>query len=173
MGSNKALLRYRGSTLLQHTAEAVLQAAGSVALIGDPAAYRALRYPVYPDRVPGCGPLGGIFTALSLTLDEWNLVVACDMPGISGGVLKALVERAASCRARVLAAATPSGDPEPLCAVYHRRCLPEMARAIRDKRLKMSELLLKLGVEIQPLAQDALANVNTPEEWAAFEQRHE
>ncbi len=173
MGSNKALLPYRGSTLVQHAAEAVRQAAGSVALIGDPAAFRALDYAVYPDRWPGCGPLGGVFTALSVSQHEWSLVVACDMPGISADALKTLIGRAAGSRARVVAGAEPGGDPEPLCAVYHCGCLPELARAIRDKRLKMRDLLLELGVDVQPLDHPALVNVNTPAEWAAFGQGQE
>jgi len=39
MGRDKALLPYAGTTLVEHLARAVQDAAGSVALIGDPGRY--------------------------------------------------------------------------------------------------------------------------------------
>ena len=65
----------------------------------------------------------------------------------------------------------PSGEPEPLCALYHIRCLPAMARAIEDKRLKMRDLVAELKTELRPFDAAALANVNTPGEWAEFEEQ--
>ena len=169
MGRDKALLQYRGTTLVEHVARAVRDVAGSVAVVGDPLRYGALGYPVYRDKVPGCGPIGGLYTALSVSTADWNLVVACDMPGISATVLRALLDRAAVSERNCVAAAGPHGEPEPLCAVYHRRCLPVVARAIQDKRFKMLELMHSLDVEASAVEPDALANVNTPGEWAEFE----
>ena len=37
MGRDKALLPYRGTTLVEHVAKTVIEASGSVSLIGDPA----------------------------------------------------------------------------------------------------------------------------------------
>jgi molybdopterin-guanine dinucleotide biosynthesis protein A len=170
MGRDKALLPYQGTTLLRHIARAVEEAAGNVALIGDPALYSDSGYPVYPDELPGCGPLGGIHTALSLSKTDWSLVVACDMPGISAGPLRALLDQAAKSHRDCVLAAGPTGAPEPLCAVYHRRCLPAVLRAIRDKRLKMRDFVAEVDAEIMALDPAVLANVNTPKEWAALEE---
>src|SRR5205085_12240677 len=92
MGRDKALLPYQSKTLLEYVAEQVLGAAGNVTLIGDPECYGRLGYPVYPDRVPECGPLGGIYTALSLSAGVWNLIAACDLPGIRTGHLQQILE---------------------------------------------------------------------------------
>ena len=94
MGRDKALLPYRGITLLEHLARTVQEAAGAVALVGDPVRYSSLGYPVYRDKFPGCGPLGGIYTALAVSSTDWNLIVACDMPGISVDVLRILLDSA-------------------------------------------------------------------------------
>src|ERR1700737_2946897 len=85
MGRDKALLAYRETTLVEYVARVVREAVGSVTLIGDPDRYRELGHKVYRDKVSGCGPLGGTHTALSVSATDWNLVVACDMPGISAG----------------------------------------------------------------------------------------
>lgn len=169
MGREKALLPYRGSTLVEHVASAVREATGSVALIGDPAKFGHLGLPVIPDAIPSCGPASGIYTALEATQADWNLIVACDMPGISSGILRELVRRAETAESNCVAAAAPGGEPEPLCAVYHRRCLPVLAQAIRDKRLKMKELVNEIGVTSVGVSPAALANVNTPKEWLEFE----
>src|SRR5262245_4257942 len=94
MGRDKALLDLDGSLLACRVAEVVAAAAGQVALIGDPAKYGELGYPVYPDVFPGCGPLAGVHAALSATAADWNLVVACDMPGVEPEFLAGLLEHA-------------------------------------------------------------------------------
>jgi len=95
MGRDKALLPFDGTTLVEHVAKIVCQAVGSapgsVALVGDPDRLSHLGLPVFPDELPGCGPLSGIYTALKITQTDWNVVVACDMPGVSADVLRALL----------------------------------------------------------------------------------
>lgn len=169
MGRPKALLPYRGTTLAEFVAARVREAAGSVALIGDPLQFGHLSLPVFADAVPGCGPAGGILTALQVTATDWNLIVACDMPGISTEALRDLLQRAEGARTNCVAAAAAGGRPEPLCAVYHRSCAPIIAQAIRDKRLKMRELVDEIGVTAVALARAVLVNVNTPSEWAQIE----
>ena len=155
MGRDKALLPYHGTSLVEHIAGAVREAAGNVTIIVN-------------DKIPGCGPLGGLFTALSNSDTDWNLVVACDMPGISPEPLRILLNRA-EISPRDCVAASDGAELQPLCAVYHRRCLPIVARAIRDKRLKMLDLLAELSAEAHPIDRAALLNANTPAEWAEFE----
>lgn len=169
MGRNKALLPFRGATLVEHVAEIVRQAAGSVTLIGDPLQLGHLGLPVVPDQLLASGPAGGIYTVLSLTSNDWNLIAGCDMPAITADMLRDLLRRAARAPVDCVAAAGPGGEPEPLCAVYHRRCLPAVARAIQEKRLKMKNLLAELDIELMLADPSAIANVNTPAEWAEFE----
>ena len=171
MGRNKALLPFRGMTLVEHVAGIVREAAGSVTLIGDPVQLGHLGLPVVPDKLPGSGPASGIYTALTITSTDWNLIAGCDMPAITSEILLGLLRRAAvtPIANNCVAAAGPDGEPEPLCAVYHRRCLAAVARAIREKRLKMKGLLAELGVELMPVDPAAVANINTPAEWAEFE----
>jgi molybdenum cofactor guanylyltransferase len=174
MGRDKALLPYRGRVLVAHVAAVVEEAlgpAGHVAILGEPDCYRDLGYPVHADLIPNCGPLGGIVTALKLTQTDWNLVVACDMPTLTATSLRMLVARTLESQANCIAASGPTGEPEPLCALYHRRALPALDRALRDKRFKMKDLLTELELESVAFPAAALANVNTPEEWTQFQPR--
>lgn len=168
MGREKALLPYRGKTLVEHVASAVREAAGSVTLIGEPAKFGHFGLPVIADSVPSCGPAGGIYTALRETATDWNLILACDMPGISPEILRELLREAETTECSCVAATVSDGQPEPLCAVYHRRSLPVLGRAIQNNRLKMRDLLDEIGWAPVPVAPEALANVNTPEQWSEF-----
>ncbi len=169
MGQNKALIPFGGTTLVEHVAKIVADAAGSVALIGDPDRLGHLGLPVFADELPSCGPASGIYTALRVTETDWNLVLACDMPAVSAEVLRELLRETGASARNCIAAVGPYGQPEPLCAVYHRRCLPALARAIRDKRLKMRDLIKEMGAVWIRVDAAALVNVNTPAEWAEFE----
>ena len=171
MGRDKALLPYRGTTLLEHAARAVLAATGDVTVIGDPDRYRRFGFPVVSDRIPGRGPLSGIHTALSVTKTDWNLVVACDMPAISEDLLRALLDRAGQSSRSCVAAAGVAGEPEPLCAVYHRRSLAVLEQALAEKRLRMRDLLPNLGTETWAVDVAGLSNINTPAEWDEFAER--
>lgn len=171
MGRDKALLSYRGRTLVEVIASTVQEAAGTAAIIGDPGRYGYTSFPVYPDRVARCGPMGGLFTALSVTLSDWNLVVACDMPKLSAEMLKSLIGRASESAAECVVATAPGGQWYPLCAVYHRRCLPAVDRAIRERRLKMQDLFAELRAITMVSNPADLANINTPKEWLQFEDR--
>jgi molybdenum cofactor guanylyltransferase len=169
MGQEKALLPYCGRTLVECVAQTMCEVVCPVTLMGDPAKFGHLGLPVIPDEVPSCGPASGIYTALRASATDWNLILACDMPAVSREVLRQLLLAAETTERHCVAASGADGQPEPLCAVYHRRCLPALTRAIRDKRLKMRDFLNEIGAICVPVDKSALANVNTPAEWAEFE----
>jgi molybdopterin-guanine dinucleotide biosynthesis protein A len=169
MGKDKALLPFGGITLGQYVADTAAAAVGKVTLVGDPERYGFLGYPVLADRYPGEGPLGGILTALALSAEEWNLVLACDMPAVSREFLIRLLEAAEASDADALTPAGPSGRPEPLCAVYHRRALTRFEHVFARGERKISLALAALHTVILPVEETGrFENVNTPADWAAY-----
>ena len=165
MGRDKALLPLNGSTLVEQVASRVLLAAGAVTLVGPPGQYRSLGYPIVADRVSGCGPLGGVFTALGVSQADWNLIVACDMPDLTAGFLGDLLQAAEAAGADCLVPQTASGL-DPLCAVYHRRCLTSASSCITRKVFKMHDFVSSLRFAAWPVSDPSvLVNANTPDEW--------
>lgn len=169
MGRDKALLPFGSGSLIETVASRIATVTSQVAILGDPVKYAQLAYPVYPDLVPGCGPISGLHTALSLHLADWNLLVACDMPRLTAPILYALLEQAESILEPQFVCVIPrteNGELQPLCAAYHSSCLPRVERALREKKFKMKVLLSELNI-VSPDGWPAAAftNVNTPEEW--------
>jgi molybdopterin-guanine dinucleotide biosynthesis protein A len=138
---------------------------------GDAAPFASTGLPVVPDPVAGGGPLAGIAAALAWSPRERVFVVACDMPHLDGRVIDRLCAAAA---AADVAAAAPVvvGRPEPLHAVYARRCLAVAERRLAAGQLKAADLLADVGftpvAEAELRAIDAglrfLTNVNRPED---------
>jgi len=168
MGRDKALLPFGSMTLAGHIATQIREAAGNVTLIGPPERYAHLGFPVIPDAIPGCGPLGGLLTALRSTAADWNLIVACDMPHLTAPFLVRLFEAAAEGSNPDCVVAESEGRRHPLCAVYHRRVLPAAESAINRKLFKMHDFIATLRTEAWPVLDPALLrNVNTPADWEA------
>jgi molybdopterin-guanine dinucleotide biosynthesis protein A len=134
----------------------------------DIAGYRTVR-----DAVAGIGPLGGIAAGLAACRTRWLLVVAGDMPHITGALIDQLIARAF---ASVDPHASDSADaigiridglPEPLVCVLHTRTLPILERRIAAGDYKASRLLTdaQLRVDwIEDVDPAALSNVNSPED---------
>ena len=171
MGSDKAMLLYRGAPLVVHVARQVAGFTGSVSLVGPAERYGGLGYPVVEDREPECGPLGGIVSALAATEAEWNMMAACDMPGITTEFVARLFGMAESMEVDVVLPLGEGGRPDPLCAVYHRRCYGVLDAAFRGGTRKVTAALDGLRVHrFTAESLDALHNVNTPQEWASTHQ---
>ncbi len=164
---DKARFAVEGKPLVVLTADKVLRAAGSVALVGPPERYGDLGMRVIPDPVTGFGPLAGIVAALEDTPAERNLIVAVDLPGITVELLSFLL----GCRGEVVLPVQPDGRPQPLCAVYDRRAAPVLRAAMENGRGKITTAIEALGV--RRIGPDAYArfggaklfrNLNRPED---------
>ena len=169
MGQDKALLLFKGRPLVEHVASEVRRAVGNVTLVGNPSRYTYLGYPVIEDFLPECGPLAGIHAALTHSTDEWNMVLACDMPEVTAEFLVMLMDRAAVGSADAVLPAGPSGLPEPLCAVYHRRSLEAVRSALTSGVRKVTDGLHGLNIDVWRVADGRyFHNLNTPQEWSCY-----
>mgnify|MGYP005848645505 CR=1 FL=1 len=166
MGRDKALLPYGGSVLAGFVARTVEAAAGSVKLVGAPERYGHLGVEMIADLRPDAGPLGGIEAALTATAAEWNLIVACDMPGASVRILRELLDTAERCGADCVVPLDSDGRPQPLCAAYHRRCRSAVTSALDQGRRAVRDLLPRLRCVSWTADTDCwLENLNTPTDW--------
>ena len=179
MGSDKAALELAGEPAARRTARLLATLFEEVLLVGGKP----------PDGTPGrrvadpAGPrcaLRGLVGALEAARAERVLVVATDLPGLTADLLLALV---ALPEADVVVPRTPGDGLEPLCALYRRESVLPLARARLDAgELALHGLIGALaatttlgGRTLAAIDPDgaALANANTPEDWARARARLE
>jgi len=130
-GLPKGLLEVGGLRILDRVVAAVAAATGALPLLvaNDPQApaWRPDLHTI-PDARPGCGSLGGIYTAVRAG-PEAVVCVAWDMPFVTTELLAALVAGFPGCDAFL-----PESDGrrgmEPLCAVYGPACAPAIERRL-------------------------------------------
>jgi molybdopterin-guanine dinucleotide biosynthesis protein A len=164
MRTDKALLPWRGRTVVEYMAAAVKSVAGSCTLVGAPEKYSFVDIPCVADLRPGLGPLSGLEAALSTTAADWNLILACDFPEITSQLLASLFDHALSAGNDVTLTVGTDGKPQPLCAVYHRGCLASVRDALDRHELRLLDVVSHLNPAFFS-ASSPLYNVNTPEEW--------
>jgi molybdopterin-guanine dinucleotide biosynthesis protein A len=182
MGQDKAALLINGEPLLARTVCVMRAVTPEVAVIGPPErAALAPDVPVFPDRWPNAGPLGGIATALEALACDAALVVGCDMPFLNPVLLRYLIELLQqeweACSAGSLPAGAVvvrlDGRVHPLHAVYHNSCLPVLEERLAAGDLRVQGFLAGLKVRsVEPPELDrfdpqhrSAFNANTPEEW--------
>ena len=172
MGRDKALLEIGGRPMMARVIERIRALFGEISIVGGAdRSYGAFGVPVFRDARPGCGSLGGIYTALSTSSAPFVFCLACDMPFISAPLVSFLVGemRKSGCQAVI---PRVGGELEPLCAVYSREIIPviekDLDTGVRRIKSTLSSLRLRIVEEGEMQPHDpglhTFFNVNTPED---------
>jgi len=176
LGHDKATLELGGRTLVRRVCNLLSELSADVIVVVRPD--QRLDVPnarIVTDLEPYTGALAGIASGLAAARQAWSVVVACDMPFISLNLLRYLISL------------TPDQDVvvpqldvglEPLHALYHKRCLPELYRALREGRRRVVSFYGSLRVryvgpaEIRAYDPEGRSffNINTLEDLAQAEQ---
>jgi molybdopterin-guanine dinucleotide biosynthesis protein A len=178
MGENKALLNFQGIPLIQRIVNRIELISDEITIIAqEPELYQFLNLPIFPDKIPGIGVLGGIYTAFCTTTADFIIPVGCDMPFISPRLLMAEVELLNKNKFDIVIPESEDGL-ESLYAVYRREtCLQPLENAIRsgEKRViswfdkvKVKTLTMPEVEEIDPFPFKYI-NLNTREDFEKAE----
>jgi len=184
MKTDKAFLRVGGETFLSRAVKTLKTiCANQVKIVLNKAQTNFIER--LPDRVPHIfdiyenrGALGGIHAALDDCQNEWAIVLAVDLPLVSGEAIENL--RKIAFESKNFAAIVPiqtDGQPQPLCAVYWvEDCLPKLENLLKTTDSASVKDFLKL-VPTRFIGQDELAtngredlffNVNRPSDFQKF-----
>jgi FdhD protein len=171
MGSNKALLPYRGGRFIEAIHRQLAEIFAEVLVVtNNPEQYEFLPCRKVPDIFVGAGSLAGIHSGLSHSANPAIFVVACDMPYLNSGLIRNLAEQADP--HGVVIPEGPDGL-EPLHAVYGKGCLEAMESSLKrgEKRIVsfFPEVEVKRIKAEQIASMDdsfcSFSNINTPEEY--------
>jgi molybdenum cofactor guanylyltransferase len=171
MQRDKATLDFGGETQLaravrlvgRHTPETFV----SVRADQQTEAERA-RWPQVIDRLTDVGPAAGILAALETRPDHAWLVVAVDLPLLDAATLERLITLRDPAAVATAYKSSDDGLPEPLCAIWEPRSRELLAAFIAGGRSCPRKFLLTHAARLLDLAAaGALANINTPADYAA------
>ena len=154
MGKPKGLLEFGGLPLILRIARLVEPRVCVVTAVGWPERYAALGLQVIEDRCFGSpgeddrspGPLAGLASALTATRTDWNLILACDLPYLTGEWLDWLLARVVVSGGQIIMPRTAEGL-EPLAAVYRRECSEQIIAALHRGVRKVTDAMEQFRIE--------------------------
>jgi molybdopterin-guanine dinucleotide biosynthesis protein A len=155
MGTDKALIQLEpnGPPLAAIVIDVLNQLSDDVYLVTPPRPeYASFGVPIRPDLFGDTGPLGAIASALIHARHDFCLVVSCDMPFLNLDLLRWMIARPRTYDVLVprLRAETRQGGDfayQTLHAIYAKRCLMAIERALTEKRLQTIGFFDEVNVE--------------------------
>ncbi|MFQ5334747.1 MAG: molybdenum cofactor guanylyltransferase [Flavobacteriales bacterium] len=169
MGRDKGLLKINNCTLVERTVQLLEQVCRQITIITNNPVYQNFGIPLYPDVLKGCGPAGGIHAGLSHTQTQFNLLLACDMPFLSGELLNQLIQYIDGDSEAIVPVFKHT--PQPLCAIYSKQTLYKFENYILQGHLKMRWIIEQLNTKyitidrgLDCYAPKLFENINTEED---------
>jgi molybdopterin-guanine dinucleotide biosynthesis protein A len=180
MGRPKGRLEFGGEPLINRIARTVEPLVSSVSAVGKRDDYTGLGLEVIEDielaasveSETKAGPLVGIATALKASRTEWNLILACDLPYLTGEWLNWLLRRGIPCDTHIVMPRSAAGL-EPLAALYRKECAEPIMAALHRGIRKVVDATAQMRVELVSeeewqnvdLDRRVLRNMNTLQEY--------
>ena len=179
-GRDKSALRVGAASILEHQLSVIRDLTPHILIVGrdqPPPDYAGVR--AVPDRVPGSGALGGLYTALLEAGTDQVVVLACDMPFLTKAFVALLASIGeADVDADVVLPRDEHGR-HPLCASYRARVASRLKGQIDAGELRVLDAVE--GLHVREVGPDQLAaynqegrlllNVNTPDDYARAQQQ--
>jgi molybdopterin-guanine dinucleotide biosynthesis protein A len=171
MGSDKAFLKVDGVPMIEHVLRALKSVVSRIIIVtNSPDAYASYDVEVVTDAFDKRGSLIGIYSGLLRSKDEYNVIVACDMPFLNPRLLLYMMSLADKYDIIL----PKVGDfVEPLHAVYHKRLIPIMEDHMNREQLRIRGIFA--GRRIRYITEEEIdrfdperrsfVNLNTPKEF--------
>lgn len=141
LGRNKAIEPFKGEPLISRVIGRLSEITGEIVVVANNCK-RAKELPVSApvrvvlDSFVDGGSLGGIYTGLKHSRNDWAIVVACDMPFVNVRLFQSMF---GMCSNVDVVVPELNGHPEPTHALYSTACLPIIEQKLRGGDLKISK----------------------------------
>ena len=161
MGRDKAMLDFRGRSLLRNQVDLLASLCSRVIVSGDYADFDCIA-----DEGGRCGPVGGLYAVSRQIPGAAMLVVPVDMPQLSQAVLLRLLQNRAACHfeAQPLPAFFPDAS-QVVTAIQRMFAEPELGFSLRRLHHHLASAPLNSS-GFGPV------NINTPADWLNFKQKY-
>jgi molybdenum cofactor guanylyltransferase len=172
IGSDKALMEFRGVPLVTYAVSILQQVCGKVVISSNRRDYLFTGCEIWPDETDIQAPMIGIFSCLKRVLDEWIMVLSCDMPLVDPRVFNLLISQANDHKCDVVAPVHDGNSVEPLCGLYNRRVIPLFKRSIEAEQYSLQQFirnskhrLVRVDQFLDFYRPNMFFNINSPEDF--------
>lgn len=164
MGSEKGLVQLKGKALIEYSVTLLETICDEILISANTAGYEYLGYKIIPDIHSDCGPIGGLYSCLKESKNDYCFVVPCDVPYLVPEIFELLLQNVEENNAVV---PMIDGKIEPLCGIYSRKAIPIIESLIQNKIFKMHTVLKELNaktITFDSRFNNCFRNINTRDE---------
>jgi molybdopterin-guanine dinucleotide biosynthesis protein A len=178
MGTDKSMLSVKGQFIIESICEQLRGSFGEILISANQVdKFEFLGFKVVPDKVPEQGPLMGIASALEVSTNELNFVVACDIPKINMAYVNRMIAEAIESQADIVIPVTGKSAKgrltaekyEPLFAIYRKRIIEAIHKTLSSGKHKIIDVFPFCRVKhVEMDDTDWLINLNTTAEYEEY-----
>ncbi|MEE8317534.1 MAG: molybdenum cofactor guanylyltransferase [Candidatus Omnitrophota bacterium] len=170
MKTDKAFLKLGSKTMIEELISRLEKKFSRLMIIAnDRERYMRFGIELVEDIVPDKGPLGGIYTGLVVSKDDYNFIFACDMPFLNQDLIQYMIGEVEGGGYDVIIPEW-EGRLQPLCAIYSKECIKPIENELSKNNLKITDFLKYVKVRVLndkeiskfDLGRPFFANINTP-----------
>jgi len=140
MGTDKALLKYNDKTFLEIVTNEIKKICKTILICSNNLNHKIDNCELIFDKYSEIGPIGGIYSGLSESKTEYNIVIACDNIFIKAEIFELLWEKSKE-KNYDITIANYKNFPEPLIGIYNKSALKFIQQNIINKDYKLQNLL--------------------------------
>lgn len=145
LNTDKALLQVGQKTIIEREIAVLSTIFIKIIIVtNSPEKYKHFKADLVSDLIPGNGPLGGIYSGLTMSEDEHNFVVSCDLPFLNANLIsymKEIIHKADVVIPKY------NGFLEPLHAFYSKSCLPTVKKFLDQNDLRVQSFFTEVRVK--------------------------
>lgn len=177
MGADKAFLQIDGVPIIQRIYDLFKKIFNEIIIVtNQKELYSEFNAKIVTDLILDHGALGGLYTGLFFSTNQYAFCVACDMPFVKESIIRFLIHQVDGYDAIV--PKTEDGL-QPLHAIYSKSCLSPIKRLIDKGGYKIIDFypLIKIKIVEEPefitldRTRESFININTPEELNLFRKK--
>ena len=120
MGTDKGFLNLNGKLFIEQIIEVLTPLVTEIIIVSNDSNYNKFNVKRVNDLIENAGPLAGIYSGLSASKAEKNLVLSCDIPLINSEVLNLLIQQIDD--VSEIIQIESNGKTMPLIALYNKDC---------------------------------------------------
>ena len=140
--ADKGFLRVGKKTIVEREIAVLSMIFSPIIIVtNSPERYRNFPVELSSDLIPEKGPLGGVYSGLAASRDEYNFVVGCDLPFLNPALITYMKNSAPGYD---LVVPEVNGLLEPLYAFYSRNCLPAIRVSLEQNELSIRSFFSKV-----------------------------
>ena len=170
IGTDKALLKFQDKTFIQTIYDNIKGLCSEVIISSNNPEVKIPGTKIVADKIENIGPAGGIFSALSASQTEKNMIVSVDTPLITIDLIQFLIQHFTDNLDALII--FENEKLHPLTGMYSKNLISLFKEEITAGNYKIRHILSKAATKTADISKETfyttrlLSNINTSEDYA-------